>query len=661
MIEEISCQANRLALLPIEVLNLITRCLFAWEVTTLWFCGCFELNRKMANGAVTHFEYRPYYEGYTVSDWPTIASEFRHLKAFYIEDQDDCSFIPMYASLSPSIRKLSILRRNDAFILEASVNRNPSLFPNLTHLTILGDGMMDPFTIMPNVLKLPSLLKITTKCPILVAKDLNPSSIPPNITKWRSTQRMLNIEGQFASFLISLRLRVKTMNDIFPILPENLMDLSYTSIAKDRVAQYKISVDSWKYLSVRTPNLTSLNIFAPDFSSTHAKSLPINSLQSLTIIGRPRIKTSQEACEIIRPLSLSTSLTSMSGLWPESVTPEVAKLLPRGLNCGVYVKIAHDAAHLFPTNVSNMRLATTIDSDEEEDDNDDTAYNERLKAEIAAINKIQGLPRLNHLSIYTLTSTLLSHLPPTLEGLSLVTLKFGDEEDGAKLISQLPRSLRAIWVNDGRNDRVFELWKHLPTYLEELDLLPFERHESNYKSRFMTFPPYSSLGLPRHLTSFCIGLFTIEDSKWFDNLPRTLETLKIALKETPSDSFQRLELACPSLTHLETSWIQCLDDFPRFLETLPRTLRICHFTILPMSMKDSLISTVPISITANMINDEHLHNLPPKLKKLRLPTCPSVTGSCAKKLPKSLTTLEVELNPPAWFEAHLESMQDNGH
>jgi hypothetical protein len=164
--------------LPPEIISMFTNLIPGTEIGRLWLCGSRNLNWKLLNGTgVRSFRLTHLFPN-SLAGWISFVSQLKHLEHLAVVSLIGKESITDLSSLPPSIRNMTLNFPSATASLELTLERHPSLLPNLTALTLSGTNETQELIHLP---KLPKLLSFSCRIDYCQAV-LVPHSIPPQIT-----------------------------------------------------------------------------------------------------------------------------------------------------------------------------------------------------------------------------------------------------------------------------------------------------------------------------------------------------------------------------------------------------------------------------------------------------------------------------------------------
>ena len=155
---------NNLSQLSFEVLCEVFEFLDGRDISTLWACGCSDLNKRLGNdGAVKSFSLP--IDSRFAPVWPSVLHRFRRLSCFSAKHNVYYNYKPQWTpnllDLSPNVRKISLWFPNDLQLVMHALRANPLVFRELETLSIgnavgndFNESLSDYATKLSNLKKL---------------------------------------------------------------------------------------------------------------------------------------------------------------------------------------------------------------------------------------------------------------------------------------------------------------------------------------------------------------------------------------------------------------------------------------------------------------------------------------------------------------------------
>jgi hypothetical protein len=582
-----------------EVLSWITEHVEAFDIGKLWSCGCKSLNWKLGKaGGVTTFTFSttPIYRVI----WPRSIVNFELLQSLTIHNNVYHGKFPKIqpdiATIPRKLKKLRLQFDGDLDFLISSMANDPTLFQHLDELDIDASARRDfPWTL----LQLPSISSIEISS---VTDKISLSQLPTTLTQLRVRCKYIeNPTEHFPSSLTVLQLDLSIPHpNLFSTLPESLQKLYLTG---DGV-KTSLSEQDWTMIPRDLDSFT-LETFEVPIEKLYA--LP-NTLKKLRFNGM-RTRTIEKAIEILK--ALPPSLEEIWGIYPGVITAEIAALLPRSSKQMLYEEMSWDAIPLLPPGMGRVRVpATPVPS------------------------FIKSLPPVEGVAVPRLTTELAAIFPPGMNSLTIDAFTAPREA-----IALLPRGITFIIAMRDALFEDVESWKDLPPELKTMDVMPITIRSDG--ENWIPVPPESSGWFPSTLAEITIGDLDITKSDWFSHFPPTLETLKVATKDLPKKSLQKLSASGLRLLRvLEFK----LRSIPRhgvaiFVRTMPRTLTGFSFQL-----------TDDRDVETDIANSDVM-DLPVAITDLELPNTPKITSECYSYLPEYLRTFRFTSGySDTWFD-----------
>jgi hypothetical protein len=362
--------------------------------------------------------------------------------------------------------------------------------------------------------------------------------------------------------------------------------------------QLDMTSDDWDAISKLTNLRRLLFCISSSFGVLEAQKLP-RSLEKLQIFTQDGAKEESRCIEILKALPPHLQELDVDGMWPKSISPNVAKNMPITLkNIGIR-KILPESVAFLPENMEDLLIAPYSD--------------------LTLISAFP--PKLLDLTITHIRDSLVDKLPISLECLDIRT-ELADE-----LLSRLPihlTSLRFSWALGSSKD-LSALFQALPRTLTSLTAAPTSRNPTT-RAALIPAPSSSSLLLPRSLKKLDIGYLDFSVSSladWICGLPTGLTSFVATINGIQHGAFS----AFRTLSALDSLMIGVLNspirDWADYVE----------FGSLPRRLTSLTVNDWENHLRESKITNESLRGAPKSLRFLTLPPCPRLTKECLAYLP----------------------------
>jgi hypothetical protein len=578
--------------LPSETLTEVVLRLNFLEVIKLWICGNTALNWRLSKGqAVRNVALKV--ERPNVPRWPSLLGQLAGLEFFSYDRTPDSEEMALKAHqllvLPKNLKTLKISAKHDVAAAEIFFRDHPGHFTNLRSLSLVNFAKPHPlgFT-LPSTLE--ELVLGSWLAPVGVLKL---SELPPNLLQFRGNILQIEDPGEaagdakFPETLQSLQLFVKIHVHFSHLLPQQLETLMY-SCQSD---QQSVCIRDWSDLQRLSLKELSLTVFG-SFDVQEALQLP-RTLKSISLSFIHGKITPEWSIRVIE--ALPQNVTSLRGVFPDSMPISVIKCLPSTLVWDGTEKIDPEGLAIMPLNTQSVYLRPNAD-----------------------LSKISCFPpNLQALSIHTLNDSLASMLPSTLTRLSIQSHQLCLEETQIRC---LPRNLKYLIINTETGTQIdkMESFKQLPASLMHLRVT---KRSTRTSGDFMLIPTSeSSQWLPHSLT--CLDLYPLEHLTpcWIDGLPKTLRSIALECRTLSSSLFPSLA-EFSVLTALKIRALQTPDDQWRHcLAHLPP--KLIHVAFLDSSQ----------GAKTDLTNDSFLW-VPASVVKIDIPESPKLDKACCAHLP----------------------------
>jgi hypothetical protein len=392
---------------------------------------------------------------------------------------------------------------------------------------------------------------------------------------------------------------------VFHLFPRELECLEYYTLSAP--ADFRSNWSALSGLKLKSLGLAPAGIFDVE----DVKLLP-STLESLALDAIPGRSTTEWTIRILSAMPLG--LKSLSGIWPEYITPELAQAIPRTLKWTCTSMIAGGAVSLLPPNTPKLDLSVGNSPE--------------------AIEAFPAL--LSELIISRLDSRIICLFPSTLKSVNVTENGFTLTKD---LIEILPQSLERISVcsDSAKPIDSLESFKLFPRKLRSLILMTTVTARNYRNFETLPTPSESSMWLPPCLRVLQLGCIEMPCTQWLTNLPDTLERISLAINNVDFGPLNALanrraltSMAVNLLGEIpKKGWIQCLENLP------PNLLSLKYMT--------------PGVSQETDLTNEALNLLPVSLTQLQLPTSPLINNPSLSRTP-DLSDIYIQNHAPMWFK-----------
>jgi hypothetical protein len=593
-----------------DALDRITSTLTAYELATLWFCGDSHLNLKLSTArGVTRFDFE--YDPARKPLWPNLLAQLEGITDISIQfDKLFGIVVPNMLQISPTVRNMVLNFPYALAFFQSALRIDPVRFQNLEVLEYLPRAYDNPRVKLVG-LNLPNLKRLSLPLGGRSRQPFDMKHLPSSLTALSFDSRKpenFDVEHLKNLSFLDVTLSEKgDVNDFWHLLPDTLIHLS------TRFSSGDTSVYSWNW-SALPRQLRSLSVSCPDFDESVSVQLP----PALEVL---EISSSFEAHSISLLKSLPPQLKCLVMIvFEASISPEIAKVLPRSLKGCLFSAVDSDAVHLLPAGITEIQV---ISSSEEK-------HHQQIMMIEPNENPLNVWSTLVHLTVTVLHPHIAKLLPANLK-----TLEIDGGSLNHDLMSLLPKNLIIFGTSQGAlRPRIGKLlvdsvhWGLLPRHLTSLSIA-VESLELSYES--------SSL-LPRNLQTLELECLSIDSSEWFVNLPPTLTSFTLKAQELPPQTDETISVALPHLGYLSiavTSVSGCKVE--QLIQNLPRRLVTFSFDI-----KDEKGSC--------QVSEKDISRLPPSLTQLHLPDSPNLQSFNWETCPPYLVSLGLgyRFSNPFW-------------
>jgi hypothetical protein len=509
-------------------------------------------------------------------------------------------------SLPRNLKSLS-LSNNSGFCAFSELMAIDKLhFTNLETLHLLH--------VVENGLKnfqLPSTLRVLHLGSNSFISQFSLSILPPYLEKlqcsFNSFEMPSDKDAKFPETLRSVDFATRSRESLIHLLPRKLEELDYFIIGAP--SDHRSDWNALSELELKHLSLVPCGFFDVE----DARLLP-RTLVSLILESQTTINTPEWTSRILP--ALPQKLKLLLGVWPEYITADLAKLIPRTLEWNCHTIVNDEAVSLMPQNSPKLNLNPSASHD-----------------------TIQSFPSLlSDLIVSRVDERLISLFPKTLK---MLTIREGNFTLEGRHFELLPENLETIRYNSANHsspiDRLESL-RILPRQLRQLTLVP----SRSIVQRFSNFvalstPHESSLWLPPQLVYLQLGCIESPSAQWFANLPSTLAILDLVvynldlIQVTSFENHSALRTISFCLLGQipQQGWGNCLKGLP------PKSISLKYTTVV------GTVEGVKTDLT-----DEDFKRLPASLTQLELPNCPLVGEPSFAHCPEmSLVRLG---SRPAW-------------
>jgi hypothetical protein len=592
--------------LSADILKDVTILLTAESISKLYFCGNKGLNYMMTvAGGVQELNFlilpwRPL-------KWPSLPSFFPHLTSLRFEVAENphlhpISDIDLY-SISSQLKKLQLIYKNGS--LDLSIQLDPEhtngkipieiypnfsdLFPKLEELHIVQRRKIHSrlFRVLPQTLtKLhlhtplhpivtqffnaipPSLIHLTIMTPSTSENILKSrlSILPPlHLSSFESIDESKVYQMVFPPNLTRFECNLPNVTEMIENLPKSVTHVEAFS-----------SMPSYARSNIQDNNILNPNIRFPPFLKTLVLQIP-KIIENFNGWGLPLSLTS---------LTLSNSVFFM--------TKTMAKTLPRNLkqfNINNIGNLSDKSIRSLPRNFESlMDFTSTIRSD---------VYFQSLPPHLISLELIRGhisrkqanfLPlTLTHLSVATMESNAIIHLPPNLKKLQIFITSFTCSE-----IANFPKSLDSVLLIESKSEYCsqsrFKCLSGLKTLRLQANSLFLCHCKTNIIPETVTSLDLCSFAFDmvihrlslvsnHNLSSLKISKSKLRRRNFsFKDLPKTLLNLDCATFKDPINASNVFPDLPPNLTRLSLDSKHHNKAYFTYtdLKLLPKSLTVCH-------------------------------------------------------------------------------------
>jgi hypothetical protein len=573
------------------------------EKINLWICGDLKLHWRLSTGrAIRKMAVKWSY--WSKCLWPSQIIKLEGLEIFSFNNlnaESDKQLSDVHLStLSRNLKELNLECIAPLPALNRLYSVNPCPFPSLRSLNLRVGVGNNPFEF-----EIPSTVtELGVWSPRRATIQLPLSCLSPNLTKLEATVTNLELGNlRFPKTLNTIRLRIRQTTpwvDILTALPCEIENISLEDLA-----EHIPTMDDWKAMSMFT-NLKTLEI--PVYSSfgvPEAQMIP----RSLKVLRLEEVDsfTMREEEYIAVLQALPRQLRELDGIWRNSITPGIAKNLPRTLCNALDEYVVPEAVPFIPDLITSLRM------------------------EAGDMGLISRFPsHLAKLLLYMLPLSLAAKLPAGLQSLAIQDRELA--LTGA-LVERLPRALKelTLYVTADPIQDVEDVLKALPPSLTILKASvgpfdPMKMVSSSSEFVLHSTPSNSSLLLPRCMSDLTLGCLDFPEGHlvdWILGLPTQLTILDLLINRLQKGAFTSFS----ALVNLRELCIRVVNT--------PQDGWASNLDFRSLSRKLTKLSLFDYNdgFEATNISDDSLIGSPTTLTEFRIPLSPLLTKACMVHLP----------------------------